>query len=878
MLGRFALPVVSRQALDGPRRGRPAAVAAALVLAIGLATLQGSPAEAATPLHANVAAAAAQCSMSHTAYKGQKRATDVMAGRVSLGQYGSFHLAKNPSWKPVSTLDSSGKGHMHSLHYLLPLLRYGVRTGNKPMVDRFYAVLKDWVHDNPPSASTRRYAWGPPIYEGFRALVLVCAAAGPHGQAPWLLKALALHGKMMSDPRRYEGVNNASLHQAMGLYAIGATLGRRDLQNIAITRERALAVRLIESDGSDNEGALSYAINNYRWFQDAAERLRRGGDRVPAELGRVALVPRFIAQATRPDGRVEALGDTSPSPLSTTAWAGTEAEFPATLGASGTVPTDTFAAFRGGYAFGRSGWGTTRALQDETFFSVRAGGARGIPHAHDDAGSLTLYAYGSPLLLDTGQWRYTYGTTRSFVVSRAAHNVVVVHGVARSRPGRPAFSASQTGGLDLATVVDRGYSGVTITRTVAYDRADDVLLVWDRLTATKPVTASQQWGLGRTRRVSLDADAVHTTGDGPNLSMLFTSGGAPLDVARGKKSPMRGWNSEAYGELAPAPSVRATQSGTSLSWLTVIAPRAPGVPASSFSATSAADSRTASVVLTTSTGSARVTLDSNGGSRSEAAPLVPAVTSTQPIVLARAQTTMRATGLPPSAPVTLETRQVEATDWSPVAQSAASAAGTATFAVPVPATADYRVVSDGTVSPPSRVTAAVAPAPPPLVSAASSGRGVVTVTWEPPLDTGGAPLTRFVVRVNGVRTVVPASARSLVVRGVVAGARAVSVRGANAVATSGATSTRVAVPAYPSVSGPTSVRKGRAVTFTLRGLLPGAPTSVTLSPAKAGRVRTKPVKVSAAGTAKVVVVVKKSLRIVVRSGGVASSARKIRAH
>ena len=43
---------------------------------------------------------------------------------------------------------------------------------------------------------------------------------------PWLLKALKKHGEMMADRARYEGVNNASLHQSMGLYAIGATLGR----------------------------------------------------------------------------------------------------------------------------------------------------------------------------------------------------------------------------------------------------------------------------------------------------------------------------------------------------------------------------------------------------------------------------------------------------------------------------------------------------------------------------------------------------------------------------------------------------------------------------------------------------------------------------
>ena len=177
------------------------AVASALVAAVAVATLQGLPAEASpAPVRAakvDVAAAKAQCDMSFPSVKGARRAGELMAGRVSLGQYGTFRLAKNPTWKPVSSLDSSGKGHMHSLHWLLPLLRNGVRTGNKAMVNRFYAVLKDWTKDNRPGAASSRYAWGPPIYEGFRALVLTCAAAGPKGSAPWLLKSLDLHGRML---------------------------------------------------------------------------------------------------------------------------------------------------------------------------------------------------------------------------------------------------------------------------------------------------------------------------------------------------------------------------------------------------------------------------------------------------------------------------------------------------------------------------------------------------------------------------------------------------------------------------------------------------------------------------------------------------------
>jgi hypothetical protein len=859
----------------------------ALCLALAAGVLTGAPAGAAPTAptagvpHVNQVAAASQCPIGlGRPQKGSApKARALMAGHASLNEYGSFHLAADPKWKPVSTLDSSGKGYMHSLHYLLPLLRRGVKTGNKEFIDRFYFLLHDWYRDphNKPGGLNSRYAWGPPIYEGFRSLVFVCAAAGPRGSAPWLAKALKKQGEMAASSARYEGVNNASLHQQMGLYAVAVTLGRPAWRTLARDRIGALAERLIHSDGSDEEGALTYAQNDYRWFNQAAERFRRAGDAIPASFAHVAAIPSFLAQATRPDGRIEALGDSSPTLLGARDWSGTPAEWAATGGISGTPPSATFSSYAGGYVFGRSGWGDeARPLVDQTFYSVRAGQGSGIPHAHDDAGALTLYSYGSPLLLDTGQWKYVYGTTRSFVVSRAAHNAVLVDGVSRTRP-RPQLRTAQAPGLDMTTVVDTGYNGVTLTRTIAYDRIDDVVLVWDRLESAKSVKASQQWGLGRDRGVQLAQDTAHTTGDGANVSLFFTSGGSPLDVERGDKKPWRGWNSIAYGELSPAPSLRATQRGTSLSWLTVIAPRKPGVSGAEYAATSTVSGTAASVVLRTPSGSSQVNLDSASGSLTPATTLTPTAAAPAPIVLAGTSTSLRGSGLVPGAPVTLESMPVGATTWSPVTSGVASQAGTIDLGpAPMPATADLRLVSGGSASAPVRVTAAVAPQPPAGVTATPTGPGQVTVGWQPPADTGGAPLTRYAVRIDGKRVVVPAGgATSVVVNGVHAGAEVAKVRAFNAVAMSAWAPVAVDVPPYPSISGPTKVRKGTTVRLRLAGLLPGQVADVAVKTVKSGAVRVLHPTASAGGTAPVRFVVRSTTRVSVTSGGVTSSVLRI---
>jgi len=282
----------------------------------------------------------------------------------------------------------------------------------------------------------------------------------------------------------------------------------------------------------------------------------------------------------------------------------------------------------------------------------------------------------------------------------------------------------------------------------------------------------------------------------------------------------------------------------------------------------------ASVALTTATGAALVTLDGNGGSRSEMAPIPPTLTPTEAIVLSGAQTTMRVNGAPPGRPVTLEAGVPGAPEHQTLARVTASAAGTAEFTVPVSVSGDYRAVSPAGSSPPSRVTAAVAPTSPPGVTAVPSGPGQVSMSWTPPLDTGGAPLTRFVVRVDGERQVLPPDALGLVVEDLVAGPHKVSVRAGNAVAVSDAAVAAVEVVPYPSVTGPKAARKGTTVALTVGGLLRGAPKAVTLTPAGAGR-DARISRVRADGTATVRLVVRRTVTVTVSSADVVSAPHRV---
>jgi hypothetical protein len=278
---------------------------------------------------------------------------------------------------------------------------------------------------------------------------------------------------------------------------------------------------------------------------------------------------------------------------------GTLAEWSASRGTTGKHPAATFAYFRGGFIFGRSGWGTAaRPYTDQSFYSVRTGKGRsaGIFHAHADAGSVTFFANGSPQLYDTGQWKYQYGSTRNYVMGRNAHNVVTASGGGYTTSRAPALSRGNSNATrDLVTLTDTGYrkNGITLTRTIMYSRGGEYLVVWDNARSSQKDadgqrvsrTFTQHWQLGPGKPTTVERGRISTNTTGANTTVVWVGPQPALSIANGWTSPRMGWVSQKYGDLSPAPMARAIRKGTGANWVTVIIPRRPGVPSSAVTAT-----------------------------------------------------------------------------------------------------------------------------------------------------------------------------------------------------------------------------------------------------------------------------------------------------
>ncbi len=496
-------------------------------------------------------------------------ANQLLQNRYQLGSFPTVTLPSDLTWTEDPLRQDNWLVRFHGLSWMYSLTHAWTLTGDARYADRIRSLVDDWLGDNSRSDPASPWTW----YDqatGRRATVLSCVRR-VLGAWPALDAGLRTHGRLLADPDFYLGHGNHALDQAIGLLDVGAALGRDDWMLLARSRITRLVVPSVSRSGVTNEQAVYYQLYNYRRYTSAAARMAAYGLDVPAELDRVRLMPRFLAHATLPIGRYEMIGDTESkraAPIT-----GTIAEFAATLGATGPMPASTVALFDPeGWLFARTGWGTARPFRDEAMMTFRFGtGPR--YHGHDDLGAVTLFGYGSRLVLDSGKYTYQPSSYRRWFQGRAAHNVVLVDGV--SFAGSPArLQAYQaTHRLVQAIVSTDARSGVTDRRRVLFSRELGYLVVEDRLTAATPRRYRQLWHLMEDARPLVTDGRIVTRRDRGNVLIMNLDGGTTR-VVTGSTDPIQGWVSYRYGEKFAAPVVQVVKEGWTARFLTLLVPGA----------------------------------------------------------------------------------------------------------------------------------------------------------------------------------------------------------------------------------------------------------------------------------------------------------------
>ena len=526
--------------------------------------------------------------------KQRNRARALMVGKVNLDKGGTYSLTENPDWRPQSSADLSGNRHINSLRWALPLLFRGVNTQNQAMVDRFKQLMYDWIDDH---QGKRSYWVNASIYGGLRTQTLACAwqtLQDPIIQQAAVRDATSMWKTYRGGTDVKIGANNTDLTRQLGALATFCSVGDVNLRNAAWNHLVAIARGVINSDGSDVEGSPHYAMYMEKLLstvEAAAATCGIPNEPIPQLRG---LLYGFVAQAVRPDFKLESLGDTAAVELRQTFGVGDwRADWLRSKGAIGTPPTPVYKAYDGGYIFGRHSWALSGSGAPDSYYSLRYKGIRpATAHTHDDGGSLTFYSRGVPWISDPGPYRYNSSSLRSFVKTRAAHSTFTVSntkykrwkGVVKTK----SRSDSRSGGNDYSCLVDKSWKKSEITRCVTYVRGSDALVVADYINATKvKVTKkkrknykkreiTQRWQIGPGIGVE-GTEGQLTLVSGDQRVDVIKAGVGDWNLSSAAEGSLIGWHTTDWGVKAPGTvlsrSTTVPRKGDQQVMVTVFVPR-----------------------------------------------------------------------------------------------------------------------------------------------------------------------------------------------------------------------------------------------------------------------------------------------------------------
>ncbi|MEU8199021.1 heparinase II/III family protein [Microbispora amethystogenes] len=474
---------------------------------------------------------------------------DVMNGRLSFLDLPAVTVGKDVNWRMDPYRNRSWQMVFQSLRWMGRLVADYESTGKTDYLDRAVEIAKDWVADNPYGGrTTAKYAWAEhPI--ALRAPALVCLSR--YVKAGWLTSSLALHAKLLSDPKHYELGHNHGLDQDIGLLRIGCRYGNPKWKNLAVSRMVRSMTLDIDGQGALREQAPRYAIYVHDRLRVAVDTIKDCGMKVPAALAsRWESLPRHISAATQPNGYMVPIGD-GPADVQPAAFDHADA---------------TVQVFNAGYVFGRTAWGDPQSA----YYSIRFGPALKF-HGHEDHMGVTYYAQGRSILTEAGFHSYENTPYRRWTLSPEAHNVPVLVG-RKFRGHTPTALVRRS--LDKErqsfTFTDRAY-GVARTRSVLVSHHQDVMAVLDGGGGK----LRNLWHLAPNLKVVSNAGGRVVVADGAwkasivQLAMPSCRPAGGQRVVRGRTSPYQGWISPAYMRKEPADVIVSPVAG---SLLTVVVP------------------------------------------------------------------------------------------------------------------------------------------------------------------------------------------------------------------------------------------------------------------------------------------------------------------
>ena len=220
-------------------------------------------------------------------------------------------------------------------------------------------------------------------------------------------------------------------------------------------------------------------------------------------------------------------------------------------------------------------------------------------HYHPDSNQVLMYAYGSPLLVDSG--RYSYSSTNSIydtLRTAASHNTIEADGLTLGAHSAAASAnaltyANTNNTFDFATSTQNGYTDVAHTRNVFFAKSG-FGIVTDYVAGSTSRAYRQNWHFMPSSNATVSGNVASTAFyNAPDITLAAAS----ADSA----SIESGYHSADYGLVAESEYASFEKTGTTVKFDTVLYPDKANVN-TSVSVTDLAESDTSKAAMQISIG------------------------------------------------------------------------------------------------------------------------------------------------------------------------------------------------------------------------------------------------------------------------------------
>lgn len=202
-------------------------------------------------------------------------------------------------------------------------------------------------------------------------------------------------------------------------------------------------------------------------------------------------------------------------------------------------------------------------------------------HAHPDSNSVVMYAYGKPLLVDSGRYSYSsFNSIYNDLRYASAHNTIEAVGTSmasHASAAKPLEYAVTNDAFDFATTSQTGYSGTTHTRNVLFVK-DGYSIVTDYVTGSASREYRQNWHFMPSSNAEMNGNTAITNFYN-EANIIIANAGSDNAVIRD------GYHSADYGLVAAAKYASYSKTGAEVKFDTVLYPIPASVDADTSDAT-----------------------------------------------------------------------------------------------------------------------------------------------------------------------------------------------------------------------------------------------------------------------------------------------------